>query len=407
MYKHSMYKHIATQVLPASILVGALALSACSQATSPSGSPGPSNNAVVRVAMNEWHLTPSSTSVPAGKVTFMAVNQGKLDHEAVLLKTEKSPKDLVQVAGTGKINEEAAGENVGEIEVEAGTTGAATFNLAPGRYILICNIPAHYLSGMFAELTVTGTMPAPAKEAAPAAAIASQPATAPAAAKAPQSAAAPAVPGEKKEVTLVKAVRPTLTSTVDALQKGDVAAARKAFAQYDPAWNGIEVYVSIRSSQMYSDLEADLEAKVQAALDNPQAKAADILPIAQALLAKYDEAIQMVQTGPAISPLFDDVAAIRIVRAPLRAVGPALKAGDMATAKSSFLLFQTRWPDVEDRIHASSSDAYFQIEGAMAKVNTAFQKTNPDPAELTPLVTTLMDSYNAGLNPINTAAKGA
>jgi len=402
-----MYKHIATQVLPASILVGGLGLSACAQATAPLGGPATPNNAVVRVTLNEWQMKPSLTSVPAGKVTFMAIDQGKLDHEAVLLKTEKSPKDLVQVAGTGKINEEAAGENVGEIEVEAGTTGAATFNLAPGRYILICNIPAHYLSGMFAELTVTGTMPAPAKEAAPAAAIASQPATAPAAAKAPQSAAAPAVPGEKKEVTLVKAVRPTLTSTVDALQKGDVAAARKAFAQYDPAWNGIEVYVSIRSSQMYSDLEADLEAKVQAALDNPQAKAADILPIAQALLAKYDEAIQMVQTGPAISPLFDDVAAIRIVRAPLRAVGPALKAGDMATAKSSFLLFQTRWPDVEDRIHASSSDAYFQIEGAMAKVNTAFQKTNPDPAELTPLVTTLMDSYNAGLNPINTAAKGA
>jgi len=329
-------------------------------------------------------------------VTFMAVNQGKLDHEAVLIKTDKSAKGLVLEAGSGKINEEAVGEAIGEVEVEANATGAATFNLTSGHYILICNIPAHYAAGMFAEFAVTGVAPVPAKKE-----------VAPAAAKVAQPAAVPAVPGEKKEVTLVKTARPPLASTVDALQKGDLAAAQKAFAQYDPAWNGIEVYVNYRSTQMYSDLEADLEAKVQAALDAPQAKAADVLPIAQALLAKYDDAIKLVQTGPAISPLFDDVAAIRMARAPLRAVGPALKAGDIASAKSSYLLFQTKWSDVEDLIHARSSDAYSQIEGAMAKANTAFQKNNPDAAELTPLVATVLERYNFGLNFVNASARSA
>ena len=50
-----------------------------------------------------------------------------------------------------------------------------------------------------------------------------------------------AAPAERFEVTSLKAVRPTLVNTLDAVQKRDAAAARDAFGAYDSAWNGIEV----------------------------------------------------------------------------------------------------------------------------------------------------------------------
>ena len=53
-----------------------------------------------------------------------------------------------------KVNEAASGENLGEVEVEAGVTGAGTFELKPGHYALICNIAKHYKQGMFADFVV-------------------------------------------------------------------------------------------------------------------------------------------------------------------------------------------------------------------------------------------------------------
>jgi len=56
---------------------------------------------------------------------------------------------------------------------------------------------------------------------------------------------------ERFEVTSIKSVRPTLVDTIAALKAGDVAGAKTAFEAYDFAWNGIEVYVNVRSKPMY------------------------------------------------------------------------------------------------------------------------------------------------------------
>jgi len=124
----------------------------------PASSGAPSaGNAVVSITMDEWHMKPSFTSVPAGKVTIMAIATGVQDHEAVLIKSTKAANSLVVKSETGKVDEVAAGETVGEVEVEAGTTEAGTFNLAPGHYVVICNLKDHYKNGMSFDLTVTGT----------------------------------------------------------------------------------------------------------------------------------------------------------------------------------------------------------------------------------------------------------
>ncbi len=147
-----MQRNASAKALAILIVGGAFFLGACS---GKAGAPTP-GNAVVHVTAGEWQFKPSMTKAPAGPVTFLVANQGKVEHELVLLKTDKSAKGLA-VQPTGKVDEAAAGENVGEVEVEAGVTGASTFNLAAGHYVFICNLPAHYSQGMFGDFTVTGS----------------------------------------------------------------------------------------------------------------------------------------------------------------------------------------------------------------------------------------------------------
>lgn len=381
-------------VLALGVAAALFGLSAC-QTAEPSGGGAPTpNNAVVRVLMDEWDMTPSITSVPAGKVSFLAVNQGKVEHEVVVLKTDKSPKDMVMALGGMKVDETTSGETIGEVEVEAGATGASTFDLGPGQYVLICNVPEHYKAGMVSQITVTGE------------AVATT--TAPVARKESPATGAPGTLGERKDITLVKAVRPTLVNTLEAAQKGDMAGARKAFAAYDGAWNGIEVYINFRSAQLYGELESDIQARLTKLLDDPQSNPADVVSTAREMLAKYDEAIKMVEDSPAISPLFDDLAALRIVRGDtIRNVGPALKAGDVAAAKAYFTQFLSRWADIEDLVKAYSTDAYADTEAAMAKANTAFQKTTPEARELDALVAETLARYNFGVSLLNAAARNA
>src|SRR5437879_13753660 len=79
------------------------------------------------------------------------------------------------------------------------------------------------------------------------------------------SPAAPA--GERFEVTSIKAVRPTLVNTIEALQKRDLAGARDAFEGYDSAWNGVEFYVNTRSREMYRTLEHGFQARINKGLE--------------------------------------------------------------------------------------------------------------------------------------------
>lgn len=105
--------------------------------------------------MGPMGITTSARTVKAGAVTFEVVNASKdMVHEMVLspIKDEKTPLPFMKEEN--KVNEDAAG-HLGEVaELEAGQKGALTVNLKPGRYILYCNIPGHYVLGMWTLLTV-------------------------------------------------------------------------------------------------------------------------------------------------------------------------------------------------------------------------------------------------------------
>lgn len=245
--------------------------------------------------------------------------------------------------------------------------------------------------------TATAVIPAATQTPAP---------TATKAASSPTATATQAIK-ETKEVTLTRAVRPSVAATVAALEKGDIAAARAAWAVYDPLWNGMEIYISYRSLPTYQDLEVNWEAKINAALAAPDAKAADVLPMAKSLLTAWDQAIKMVETGGPISPLFDDVADIRIARQPLRQVPAALTASDVSKAKTLFTEFSGNWAKVNGLFKARSMDLHNETEAAIRAANDAFAKPASPAADLTPLVAAVTNRYGFGQNLVTTAARKA
>jgi len=118
--------------------------------------------ATVAVTLSEWEVNPSPGSAPAGGVTFVATNEGPEDaHELVVVKTDLGASEL-PTSETGAVDEDGEGiEVIGEIEeFEVGGEESATFDLAAGNYVLLCNIydedeqEAHYQQGMRVAFTV-------------------------------------------------------------------------------------------------------------------------------------------------------------------------------------------------------------------------------------------------------------
>jgi hypothetical protein len=202
---------------------------------------------------------------------------------------------------------------------------------------------------------------------------------------------------ERFEVTSVKTARPPLAETVAALQQRDIARAKAAFDAYDSAWNGIEVYINTRSKEIYEFLEINYQRKIAKGMEATPPDMAALLADAQIMLAKYDEAIGLVSKAAPLDPLYDDVARLRIVRAHLREVPPALKAGDFAKARKSFAAFDSSWDSIEDLIKARSGDNYVAIEKGMIEIEQALMPEKPDAAKATALVNDVMAKYNASL----------
>lgn len=100
-------------------------------------------------------ITLSTSSVPAGMVTFEATNDSKtIVHEMVLAPLASPDLVLPYVESEGKVDEDEAG-HIGEVaELEPGQSGALSVNLKPGTYILYCNIAGHYMAGMWTTIEV-------------------------------------------------------------------------------------------------------------------------------------------------------------------------------------------------------------------------------------------------------------
>lgn len=159
-------------------LVGTVALTAAAAAAcggegkkAVEGGGAGGGGTTVTVTLGEWLVEPDPDSAPAGEITFTADNEGTIEHELVIIKTDLAP-DALPTNEDGTVNEDAEGlEVIDEIEeFEAGRSESLTVTLEPGKYVLICNIcnigpsseeeaghmehEAHYKEGMHAAFTV-------------------------------------------------------------------------------------------------------------------------------------------------------------------------------------------------------------------------------------------------------------
>jgi uncharacterized cupredoxin-like copper-binding protein len=106
-------------------------------------------------------LYASPTSIPSGKVTFVATNTGGLNHELLVLPAPADGPGTRAVGTDGKIDESSglgeASKSCGSGTGDGITPGArswVTLDLKPGTYELLCDIPWHYANGMFEQITV-------------------------------------------------------------------------------------------------------------------------------------------------------------------------------------------------------------------------------------------------------------
>jgi uncharacterized cupredoxin-like copper-binding protein len=106
----------------------------------------------VIVILDEWSVEPAPDSAPAGEITFAVVNDGASAHELTIYQTDL-PLDELPLAG--RMVDETKVEPLGSTPVMVGgQLRQLTVTLAPGRYVLVCNLPTHYEDGMRAEFNV-------------------------------------------------------------------------------------------------------------------------------------------------------------------------------------------------------------------------------------------------------------
>lgn len=113
----------------------------------------------VHVNLDEWSVVPEVESIEAGTIHFEAINIGEEEHELVIVKADSA--DDLPLDDDESADEEQlpGGAFIGEIEAfPAGEECNGTFDLAPGSYVLFCNLvdgdENHFQLGMRTEFEV-------------------------------------------------------------------------------------------------------------------------------------------------------------------------------------------------------------------------------------------------------------
>ena len=112
---------------------------------------------VVDVKEGEWYIKISADRHTAGEVVFDLSNRGTIGHEFLVVKSDKTAKELLELVdpATNRIDEELLDVIDEQGEYDAATTAELTLTLPEGNYVVMCNLEGHYKNGMYADLTIT------------------------------------------------------------------------------------------------------------------------------------------------------------------------------------------------------------------------------------------------------------
>jgi uncharacterized cupredoxin-like copper-binding protein len=107
-----------------------------------------STSAVVSVTLSEWKLSPATLTVRPGRISFVVRNDGTMVHEFVVLRSNLHHHGLHVKGGRA-----VESNRVARIpRIPSGATKRITLKVAPGKYVLLCNILGHYQAGQYAAL---------------------------------------------------------------------------------------------------------------------------------------------------------------------------------------------------------------------------------------------------------------
>jgi uncharacterized cupredoxin-like copper-binding protein len=133
----------------AAAVVVLLASSGCSLSQAGTRSGG----TMLRVTERDFRIT-APKLVSSGEIRLSVRNKGPDAHELIIVRARGSRLPLRRDGVT--VNEEALERATAGV-LEPGSPGGLRelrVHLAPGRYVLFCNMSGHYLGGMRAELVV-------------------------------------------------------------------------------------------------------------------------------------------------------------------------------------------------------------------------------------------------------------
>ena len=111
------------------------------------------------VTEHDFAIQPAPASLPAGLIDLAVTDRGPSAHEMLIFQTDLAadklplgPDGRVDEGGDGVLKVFDSGDNIA-----VGTTKTFHIALAAGHYVMVCNLPGHYLAGMHTAFTVTGT----------------------------------------------------------------------------------------------------------------------------------------------------------------------------------------------------------------------------------------------------------
>lgn len=137
------------------LLLAGCSAGASTSPSAPAASAG-SGGTAIAIALSEFKIELDAPTAAAGSVTFDLTNAGTTVHEFVVFRTDLAP-DKLPLSADGKEVDEEGGAGITAIDevedLEPAASSSLTVDLPAGHYVLICNLPAHYTSGMHAEFT--------------------------------------------------------------------------------------------------------------------------------------------------------------------------------------------------------------------------------------------------------------
>ena len=110
----------------------------------------------LNVLLKDFSVLQDAAAVPAGTVSLRIRNEGPTRHELIVVRTDRAPGKLPLQSDGLTVNEEGDGvelvDDVDGLDIDDRQT--LVLGLAPGNYVMYCNLEGHYLGGMYAALTV-------------------------------------------------------------------------------------------------------------------------------------------------------------------------------------------------------------------------------------------------------------